>query len=188
MTALLVVAAVGAILAAGANAVVIETHWVETAQAWQRQGVVMRFYVRKIELEKTTWTAWVGITNASDKTIQTTTGEAPAGHNSGTRAYFFYDGPSLLWYRYIPSGIGFAGGTISVARKAKSVQPGYPTSIAAHKSWFGVFSGSLKGVPHDRFLHVGFGQFSSTPGQYKANTVAFGSFSTVHQFKLPRRL
>jgi hypothetical protein len=51
-----------------ASAVVIKTNWNEL-QAFADGTGGVRIYVRKIEIRRGTWQAWVGLTNRSSKRI-----------------------------------------------------------------------------------------------------------------------
>jgi hypothetical protein len=184
MVALLFVAAVGFATASDANAVVIKTSWVETNREFGNNTHFMRFYVRKIEITRTTWKAWVGVTNGTGVTLDARTEEVKGGNCCPQPPFAYWSGPSLLWYRIVP---GFEANPVEATKKADYVRPAYPKSLKPHKSWFGVFGGTLSEVPRDRLLSIGFGHFVHDASDPRGR-VDFGSFATNHQFRLPRRV
>src|SRR2546426_2196585 len=143
LAGLVAVTAAAILLPASARAVIIKTHWVETGHTWHYPAT-MRFYVRRIEVTKTSWRAWVGFTNSTTQTLDVKVGHAGQRMQPDPRTYS--DGPGLPWTRVV-GATAFSTRPIVVAKEAGIVQPAYPSTIAPHKSWFGVFAGKLKGVP-----------------------------------------
>ena len=171
--------------ATNAGAAMIETNWTERVDYPSAKGF-LRVYVRKIQLTRSTWTAYVGLTNASKLAIRMHTGlDRPS-----RLPFTYWAGPGIWWSSRVSGGTAWpgAGTVLTHAARATAVRPRYVSSLGAGKSWFGTFSGPLTKVPKDRLLRIGFGTFEVQLGRSMADRYLSAPVSTTHQFKLPRRL
>jgi hypothetical protein len=165
-------------LAPAARATVLPTNWIET-QPYSGVSGSLRVSVRKIEVTKTTWNAWVGLSNRSSFRVKVTQ-VMTRGAGEGLPLVFFA-GPGIWWQTYEKgSWWPGAGRSVTHSAKATSVTPSYPSTLAPRATWFGTFSGALTKVPKDRLLRIGFGSFEPAGGRVSL-------VSTTHQFRLPRR-
>jgi hypothetical protein len=186
---------IGALLMPGATrarstagAVTIKTNWNENVEFQASSGKGdLRLHVRRLEFTARSWKAWVGLTNRSSGAVTLTSSlERP----DPQKPFLYWAGPGLWWSTYVANSGWYPGSGTVLTRstRAVDVRPKYPNLIAAGKSWFGTFSGSLAAVPKDRLLRVGFGTLV-LPGHIGDAT---GTpplkipVSTTHQFKLPR--
>jgi len=186
------IAAAGIALACAttADAAVIKTNWSERLDYASGKGFV-RLYVRKLEVTRSSWKAWVGLTNNSTIGVRMS---ARVEKPVPTQPFTYWAGPGIWWSTY-QKRTGWYGGSGTVLTHAvrAAVSPRYPTALAPHKSWFGTFSGPTAKLPRDRLLRVGFGILDylepgnvvDTAGRPLRREVLL---STTHQFKLPRRL
>lgn len=158
--------------AASASAVTLKTNWVERTEL--TGGGTYTMYVRKIEITKARWRAWVGLANRTPRSMQIQYGLV----KDGPRTTLVH-GPGI-WFQG-----PIAPGATTIAPRhidATSVRPPLPHTLGAGKSWFATIEGPTAKLPPDRLLRVGFGYLIRTDGQYNTE------LSTTHQFKLPRRL
>lgn len=169
---------VALLLAAPAAAAVIQTRWVEKQPFSSGRGAIT-VYVRRIEITRTTWKAYVGLHNSANGPVRISVERVAVG-----RVFSYLAGPGI-WYQRLEGNVPT---THAVA--ATSVAPRYPTSLAPGKSWFGVFTGPTARLPRDRLLRVGFGIV-----QLEGDAMIAGrsvvprrtNLSTTHQFRLPKR-
>jgi hypothetical protein len=166
------VAALALAVTAGASGVTLKMNWVERTTL--STGGTYTMYVRKIEITKTTWRAWVGLANRTGRPMQIQYGLV----HQGPRTVLVH-GPGI-WFQ----GPIAPGATISAPRHidATTVRPPLPHTLAAGRSWFATISGPTAKLPRDRLLRIGFGFLVKPDSQYNTE------LSTTHQFKLPRRL
>src|SRR5215211_7760652 len=147
---LVAVVAVVLVVPSAAQAVVIKTQWAEKTEFASGQGFV-RVYVRKIEVTRGGWKAWVGLRNSTGVRLDISQTHHPGSHVGGV-PFVYLSAPGLQWNTYESGGLLGGGQSITHARPAKRVIPAYPKSLAAGKSWFGVFSADLTKVPRNRLL------------------------------------
>jgi hypothetical protein len=155
-----------------ASAVTLKTNWVERTEL--SSGGTYTMYVRKIEVRKARWRAWVGLANKTPRAMQIQYGLIKEGPRTT-----LVHGPGI-WFQG-----PIAPGATTVAPRhvdATSVRPALPHALGAGKSWFATIEGPTAKLPRDRLLRVGFGFLVRPDGQYNTE------LSTTHQFKLPRRL
>jgi hypothetical protein len=189
MTRLLTVLATLAIALAGAasaDAKVIKTNWSERVGYASGKGFI-RLYVRKIEVTRSSWKAWVGLTNSASIGVQI---KAEPIRPNADLPFTYWAGPGIWWSSYVSGGHWWPGSGTVLTRSARAavVRPGYPTTLGPRKSWFGTFGGSLAKVPKDRLLRIGFGTLE-LPGNVRVGTgypPRRLTLSTTHQFRLPR--
>jgi len=175
--------------AAGADATVIEAHWSERLDYANRDGFV-RLYVSKIQITRTAWKAWVGLTNNSKMVVGLS---ARLDRPAPALPFVYWAGPGVWWSTYESQTNGFEGTGTALTHSARAqVKPAYPMSLGPHKSWFGTFRGATAKVPKDRLLRIGFGTLDypqrgvfDLQGRPLRREVVL---STTHQFRLPRRL
>jgi hypothetical protein len=169
----LVGAIVSAALAAAvapASAVVLKTNWIEKTQRGDGSYTI---YIRKIEITRTTWKAWVGLANKTGESMQIDYGLVKQGPRT-----VLQHGPGI-WF----NGPLKPGSVLSGPRHADatSVRPPLPHLLRAGQSWFAAIQGSALRLPKDRLLRIGFGWLQHG---YAYPT----EISTTHQFRVPRRL
>jgi hypothetical protein len=182
-------AAAGIMLAtaASADATLITTNWSERLDYANGKGV-MRLYVRKIDVTRTTWKAWVGLTNNSPMSVRISSRlEKPVP----TLPFTYWAGPGVWWSSYEKATSWYAGsGTVLTHAARAKVSPAYTTGLAPRKSWFGTFSGSTAKLPRTRLLRIGFGVLDhAQPGVFDLNGRPLRReivLSTTHQFRLPK--
>lgn len=167
--------------------VVLKTKWTEVQAFGGGTNGALRLYVRKIELTRTTWKAWVGLTNSS--AIAVTLTSALQRPNPRT-PFVYWAGPGIWWSTYVAGSHWYPGsGTVLTHSTRAAVQPAYPTTLPARKSWFGTFSGSVLHVPKSHLLRIGFGTLV-LPGDIMTGTGEIAQrkipVSTTHEFKLAR--
>jgi hypothetical protein len=195
MKRLLVLAAAGIALACAgatdADAATIKAGWTERVDYASGRGF-LRLYVRKIEVTRSTWKAWVGLTNSAPVTVRLSARlERPVADEPFT----YWAGPGIWWSSYLRSSSWWpgAGTVLTHSSRAAAVRPAYPTSLGPRKSWFGTFSGATPKLPRDRLLRIGFGTLEyvepgPTVDQNGRPLRREIVLSTTHQFTLPRRL
>jgi hypothetical protein len=155
-----------------ASGVVMTTNWVERTAL--SGGGTYTMYVRRIEITKASWRAWVGLVNKTPRAMQIQYGLVKEGPRTT-----LVHGPGI-WFQG-----PIAPGATTIAPRhvdAASVRPPLPHTLGAGKGWFATISGPTAKLPKDRLLRIGFGFLVKTDGQYNTE------LSTTHQFKLPRRL
>jgi hypothetical protein len=166
------VCALALALAPAAQAVVIRTNWVERTQV--SSGGTYTIYVRRIEVTKTTWRAWVGLVNRTHAPMRIQYGL----QREGPRATLVH-GPGMWFQGPIAPG---AGVSASRHADATSVRPPLPHTLQTGRSWFATIEGPTGKLPKDRLMRIGLGYLVKPDSQYNTE------ISTTHQFKLPRRL
>jgi hypothetical protein len=181
--------------AQAASQTVIRTNWNERVDFQYRNGAAkgfLRLYVRTIEVTRTSWKATVGVTNASGTAVQFA---AARDQPDADLPHTYWAGPGIWWSEYVSGGTRIRPGSglaLTHSQRTTLVRPAFPTRLAARKSWFGTFSGSLAKVPKDRLLRIGFGLFLA-PGRFECSdrgtacVPGWDPLSTTHQFRLPRR-
>ena len=180
---------VGLAGATAAEANVIETRWSERLDYANRGGFV-RIYVNKIQITRTSWKAWAGLTNNSAMTIRLSARlERPAP----ALPFTYWAAPGVWWSTYERQTNGFERtGTVLTHAVRGQVKPAYPTSLGPRKSWFGTFAGPSAKLPRDRLLRIGFGILDyPQPGVFDLQGRPLRRevpLSTTHQFTLPRRI
>ena len=175
--------------ASGADAAVIKTNWNERIDYANRPGFV-RLYVRKIQVTRAGWKAWVGLTNNSSMTVGIS---ARLERPFPATPFTYWAGPGLWWSSYQKGGSWWPGsGTILTHAIRGDVTPRYPATLRPQKSWFGTFSGAASKLPRGRLLRVGFGILDYPQrGVFDPNGRPLRReilLSTTHQLKLPRTL
>lgn len=170
-----------------ADAALIKTNWSERVDFSSGQGF-LRLYVRTIEVKQSSWKAAVGLRNSSKIPVQI---RADQARPNPDLPFTYWAGPGIWWSSYVKGGTWWpgAGTVLTHSARATLVRPAYPTRLAAGKSWFGTFSGSLAKVPKDRLLRIGFGQVVLPGNVLTGRTILprMVPISTSHQFKLPKR-
>jgi hypothetical protein len=177
--------------AALAKPVVLKTNWHERFDfTLNNRHAQLRLHVRRIEFTNGSWKAYVGLTNRSGFPLTMTTGTLKERPD---QPYTYFAGPGIWWSSFKRGASWYPGGgtVLTNTARASSVRPAYPSSLAAGKSWFGVFTGAVAPVDKQRLLRIGFGVIpDATAGWDPRNGGALVRadlpVSTTHQFKLPK--
>ena len=148
----------------------------------------LTLHVRKLEFSSTTWKAYVGLTNRTTAPVSVRTKLVKVHWD---QPFVYWAGPGI-WWSTLERGASWypgAGTVLTHDARAAAVNPAYPTTLAAGKSWFGTFAGPTAKVDKVRLLRIGFGVIvQPTEGHDLDGTPIFDDLPvwTTHEFKLPR--